>query len=78
MEKGKNLPQGRWRDQDAGNGRIQLGAHMSQLPDARNQGESKHQIWDFNNMSIYFNDLQVEPAGLVTVSKRYGERNDEA
>lgn len=23
MEKGKNLPQGSWRDQDAGNGRIQ-------------------------------------------------------
>lgn len=51
---------------------------MSQLPDTRNRGESKHQIWDFNNMSIYFNDLKAEPAELVTVSKRYGERNDEA
>lgn len=50
----------------------------SQLPGTRNWGESKHQIWDFNNMSIYFNDLKAEPAGLVTVSKRYGERNDEA
>lgn len=55
-----------------------LEAHTSQLPDTSNQGESKHQIWDFNNMSIYFNDLKAEPAGLVTVSKRYGERNDEA
>lgn len=55
-----------------------LEAHMSQLPDTRNRGESKHQIWDFSNMSIYFNDLKAEPAGLVTVSKRYGERNDEA
>lgn len=78
MEKGKNLPQGRWRDQDAGSGRIQTWTHTSQLPDTRNQRESKHQIWDFNNMSIYFNDLKAEPAGLVTVSKRYGERNDEA
>lgn len=50
----------------------------SQVPDTRNREEAKHQIWDFNNMSIYFNDLKAEPAGLVTVSKRYGERKDEA
>lgn len=54
-----------------------LKAHRSQLLDRGNRGESKHQIRDFKNMNIYFNDLKAEPAGLVTVSKRYGEKNHE-
>jgi len=68
---GRNLPQGRWRNLPTGEHRLQ--AHRSQLLDRANRAESKHQIWDFNNMNIYFNDLKAEPAGLVTVSKRYGE-----
>lgn len=55
-----------------------LKAHRSQLLDRGNRGESKHQIRDFKNMNIYFNDLKAETAGLVTVSKRYGEKNHEA
>lgn len=55
-------------------GKYRLEAHRSQLLEAGNGGESKHQIGDFNNMNIYFNDLKAEPAGLVTVSERYGEK----
>ena len=55
-------------------GEYTLEAHPSQLLDRGNRGESKHQIWDFYNMNIYFNDLKAEPAGLVTVSKRYREK----